>query len=317
MELEVIHRQGDETRRLRFAPGKVTVGRRSACDIVLEPRDVAPLHALASWQHDRWVLIAAAKDAALEVAGRRLKSVVLRGVTQVQIGSARVTFVVRADAASPSAGDAPAGDTPTAGTRGDFDTLLGATRGGAAAEERDITALCVRIDGQLASDCRLSPARRQRLLDMVLTVLAEAVAHEAGTLDAGVGERVSAFFGAPVHHEDDALRAVRAALAMQARLAELRAARPELAAVSLRIGAATGAALVGELGAPSGRSYTALGAAPAAAERLAALARGGQVVVDVTTQQRMAGAVRPVAVDRGDGAFVIEGLQAAASPEPR
>ena len=90
-----------------------------------------------------------------------------------------------------------------------------------------------------------------------------------------MGDAVIALFGAPVAHEDDAERAVRAALRMQETLARLRNERRIDA--QLRVGVNTGEVIVGALRA--GGDYTALGDAVNTANRLQTAAEPGEVLV--------------------------------------
>ena len=107
-------------------------------------------------------------------------------------------------------------------------------------------------------------------------------------VDKIVGDQIVALFGAPVAHSDDAERAVRAGLRMQASIDQLAAdLRP---AVQLRIGINTGEVLVGS--STTGGDYTAMGDVMNAASRLEYLAEPGQVLVGDATRQATGDAVR-------------------------
>lgn len=96
-----------------------------------------------------------------------------------------------------------------------------------------------------------STARAERLdpedVRAILTPYHERVRHElerhGGTVEKFIGDAVVAVFGAPVAHEDDPERAVRAGLAIQEAIAELNEGDPALA-LEVRVGVATGEALV-------------------------------------------------------------------------
>ncbi len=112
-----------------------------------------------------------------------------------------------------------------------------------------------------------------------LTALRIAVDRHGGTTGLFAGDAAMAVFGAPRMHEDDALRAVRAA-------AELRAALPEL-----RIGVATGEVFAGDAG--------VAGAPVTLARQLELVAQAGEVLVGVPTLRLVRDAIRGQQVTRG------------------
>src|SRR5687767_2355129 len=101
-----------------------------------------------------------------------------------------------------------------------------------------------------------------------------------GRVDKIVGDEIMAVFGAPIAHEDDPERAVRAALQMQRNLIEH--AEETGADVRMRIGVNTGEVLVGNLRA--GGDVTALGDVVNIAKRLQTASEPGTVLVGPTTQ---------------------------------
>src|SRR5690606_11562726 len=102
---------------------------------------------------------------------------------------------------------------------------------------------------------------------------------------------ILALFGAPVAHEDDAERAVRAGLRMQETFAGwCGEAGGAAAGMQLRVGVNTGEVLVGGLRA--GGDWTAMGDTVNTANRLQALAEPGTVVVGADTYAATSGAVR-------------------------
>ena len=100
-----------------------------------------------------------------------------------------------------------------------------------------------------------------------------------GRVDKIVGDAIVALFGAPVAHEDDAERAVRAALRMQETLTQYR--EESDVEIRMRIGVNTGEVLVGGLRA--GGDYTAMGDVMNTASRLQTLAAPGEVLVGHST----------------------------------
>src|SRR5256712_7517118 len=95
-----------------------------------------------------------------------------------------------------------------------------------------------------------------------------------------------AVFGAPLSHEDDAERAIRAALAMQRSIQTLNddLERQHGVRLSLRIGINTGEVVAGPLGGDVQRAYTVVGDAVNTAQRFESVAPLNQVLVSETTQ---------------------------------
>ena len=126
---------------------------------------------------------------------------------------------------------------------------------------------------------RVDPEHVKNIVDRCFERLAADITSYGGRVDKIVGDAVVALFGAPVAHEDDAERAVRAALQMQRSLHE--EAESIGADLRMRIGINTGEVLVGALRA--GGDYTAMGDVVNTASRLQTNATPGQVVVGEDT----------------------------------
>jgi class 3 adenylate cyclase/tetratricopeptide (TPR) repeat protein len=123
------------------------------------------------------------------------------------------------------------------------------------------------------------PEQVKVLVDRCFEALVADIHSFGGRVDKIVGDAIVALFGAPVAHEDDPERAVRAALRMQE---TLRERVPDLSApVQMRVGVNTGEVLVGALRA--GGDYTAMGDVVNTASRLQTAAEPGQVLVGGAT----------------------------------
>src|SRR5207302_2012305 len=95
-------------------------------------------------------------------------------------------------------------------------------------ERRTVTVLFADLSGYTAVAERLDHETVKALMERCLTRLAGEVERFGGRVDKYIGDNVMAVFGAPVAHEDDPERAVRAAFGMQAAMAELnRSIAPE------------------------------------------------------------------------------------------
>jgi class 3 adenylate cyclase len=148
-------------------------------------------------------------------------------------------------------------------------------------ERRTVTVLFADLSGYTAVAETLDPESVKRQLDRILGRLGEEVRAHGGYVDKFIGDNVMAIFGAPVAHGDDAVRAVRAGLAMQAAMGEVNEPLTRQYGVTFQlcVGVNTGEVLAGYVG----DSYTVIGDTVNVAARLQAAARPGSVTVGETT----------------------------------
>src|SRR6266851_38734 len=148
-------------------------------------------------------------------------------------------------------------------------------------ERRQVTVLFADVSGYTAMSERMDPEDVKGLIDRCLRRLGDEVDRYGGTVDKYIGDNVMAIFGAPVAHEDDAERAVRAGLGMQAAMEEINAdiAGPYDVSLALRVGVNTGEVIAGAVG----ESYTVIGDTVNVAARLQAAAQTGSVTVGART----------------------------------
>lgn len=151
-----------------------------------------------------------------------------------------------------------------------------AALGGAVVE---VTAVFADLRGFTTFSEAATPEQIVALLNRYFEVATAAVLAEGGTVVQFVGDALMALFGAPVRQADHAVRAARAALAMQAGVSAIA----EDGAPTFRVGINTGPALVGNIGSTALRNFNAMGDAVNVAARLETAAEPGQVVLGAAT----------------------------------
>lgn len=169
------------------------------------------------------------------------------------------------------------GEVAPSGAR--FCASCGQSLLGLSDERRVVTVLFADIVGFTTLSERLDPELVKNLVDRCFSRLAQDVTAFGGRVDKIIGDAMLALFGAPTAHEDDAERAVRAALRMQETLcSEVESFGHD---IEIRIAVNTGEVLVGAIGAAG--SITAMGDVVNTASRLQVAAGAGEVVVGPAT----------------------------------
>jgi adenylate cyclase len=146
---------------------------------------------------------------------------------------------------------------------------------------------------------RLNPAELAELLNRnYFTPLDNIIFNHNGTLDKHIGDSIMAIFGAPVAGDDDAYRAVLAALAMQEEITRINMSIAETdRRIPVGIGIATGEVMVGVFGSPWKKEYTAFGAPVNFASRLEHSAQADQILVCGDTARRVEDSVKMEKMD--------------------
>ena len=177
---------------------------------------------------------------------------------------------------------APAGP-PVGQTAGDDEIWrrLGLVEG----ERRTVTVLFADVSGFTALSETLDPEAMQLVMRDTMSLLAECVQAEGGTVEKFIGDAVCAIFGAPVAHPDEPERAARAALAMHAALERRAADRPDLPALNVHVGINTGPVIAGAVG--DGSQFGVMGDTINTAARLMGLATDAQTFVSASTARRL------------------------------
>ena len=166
--------------------------------------------------------------------------------------------------------------------------------------EVEVTVLFADLRGYTAFSERTAPAEVVAMLNAAFGVAVPIVLAEGGTVTQFIGDAMMAIFNAPSPQPDHALRAARAALAMQRGVGEMLTAgtRPQF-----RVGLNSGIALVGNIGAAEMRSFSAIGDTTNLAARLQTYAAEGTVVIGASTYDliRERAIVRPLGSPRLKG----------------
>ena len=152
------------------------------------------------------------------------------------------------------------------------------------AERRQLTVMFCDLVGSTALSEKLDPEELRSLLHAYRTLCGDVIARYDGFVARYVGDGILIYFGWPTAHEEDAERAVRAALEIVHTVK--RASSTE--DLSVRIGIATGPVVVGEAAGTGDQSKLAVGSTPNLAARLQGLAAADQIIIANSTR-RLAG----------------------------
>ena len=151
------------------------------------------------------------------------------------------------------------------------------------AERRHLTVMFCDLVGSTALAARLDPEDMRALIGAYHSCIAEVIGRYQGKIARYMGDGVLVYFGYPQAHEDDAERAVRAALSLIGAVASIRNVA---AALQIRIGIATGTVVVTELLIENTPAEQAVvGETPNLAARLQTMAEPGTVLISASTRR--------------------------------
>jgi class 3 adenylate cyclase len=174
-------------------------------------------------------------------------------------------------------------------------------------ERKQATVLFADLKGSMELLADRDPEEARRLLDPVLELMMEAVHRYEGTVNQVMGDGIMALFGAPVAHEDHAVRACYAAARMQRRVTlyadEMQ--REGGTPVQIRVGLNSGEVVVRAIGSDLHMDYTAVGQTTHLAARMEQMAKPGSTLATGDTLKLAEGfvQVRPL------GAVTVKGLE--------
>jgi class 3 adenylate cyclase/tetratricopeptide (TPR) repeat protein len=161
-------------------------------------------------------------------------------------------------------------------------------------ERKQVTVLFADVKSSLELLADRDPEDARKLLDAVLARMMEAVHRYEGTVNQVMGDGVMAIFGAPLAHEDHAVRACYAALRIQRRIARYadRIRRKEGLSVQVRVGLNSGEVVVRSIGNDLHMDYTAVGQTTHLAGRMEQIAAPGSILITADTLRLAEGYVQ-------------------------
>jgi class 3 adenylate cyclase/tetratricopeptide (TPR) repeat protein len=175
-------------------------------------------------------------------------------------------------------------------------------------ERKQVTVLFADLKGSMELLADRDPEEARKIIDPVLEHMMEAVHRYEGTVNQVMGDGIMALFGAPLAHEDHAVRACYAALRMQASAKgyseEIR--RSHGIEPKIRVGLNSGEVVVRAIGSDLRMDYSAVGQTTHLAARMEQLAEPGSILLSPATMERAKGyvEVKPV------GPLPVKGLPA-------
>ena len=180
------------------------------------------------------------------------------------------------------------------------------TKASLTGERKHVTVLFADIKGSMELLADRDPEQAQKLLDPVLERMIDAVHHYEGTVNRVMGDGMMALFGAPIAHEDHAVRACFASLRMQEAVAEYadEVRRTQGLPIAIRVGLNSGEIVVCDIGNDLHTHYTVVGQTAHLAARMEQMAHPGSVLATADTLRLAEGyiAAKPL------GALPVKGL---------
>src|SRR5712691_4527144 len=160
-------------------------------------------------------------------------------------------------------------------------------------ERKQVTVLFADLNGSTELIRDLDPEQAQAILDPALHTMMDAVHRYEGTVNQVLGDGIMALFGAPVAHEDHAVRACYAALAMQDALRRYadQVRRTHGLTVQMRVGVNAGDVVVRAIGNDLHMDYSAVGLTTVLAARMEQLATPGSILLTAATLRLVEGYV--------------------------
>src|SRR5262245_20475711 len=181
-----------------------------------------------------------------------------------------------APAETPALASAPLGYTPPY-----LAEKILTSRSALEGERKQVTVLFADLKGSMELLADREPEEARQLLDPVLDHMMAAVHRYEGTVNQVMGDGIMALFGAPLAHEDHAVRACYAALRMQEAVKQFAAQvqRTHGVPIHMRVGLNAGEVVVRSIGSDLHMDYTAVGQTTHLAARMEQMAMPGSILI--------------------------------------
>jgi class 3 adenylate cyclase len=180
------------------------------------------------------------------------------------------------------------------------------SKGTLEGERKQVTILFADIKGSTELIEGLDPEDARQLLDPVLHLMMDAVHRYEGTVNQVLGDGIMSLFGAPISHEDHAVRACYAALAMQTAMRDYveQVRRSHGIEMQIRVGLNSGEVVVRSIGNNLHMDYSAVGQTTHLAARMEQLATPGSIRLTAATLRLVEGFVQVKTL----GQYPVKGL---------
>src|SRR5438128_4665428 len=224
-----------------------------------------------------------------------------QGTVLVWTGVAAAPPVAPADSLGTAGGQPPLAYTPPY-----LAEKILTSRTALEGERKQVTVLFGDLKGSTELIRGLDPEAAQQLLDPAIHLMMDAVHRFEGTVNQVLGDGIMALFGAPIAHEDHALRACYAALAMQATMQPTTEAvrRTRGLELRMRVGLNSGEVVVRVIGNDLHMDYSAVGETTHLAARMEQIATPGTIRLPTATLRLVEGLVQVTAL----GPIPVKGL---------
>jgi class 3 adenylate cyclase/tetratricopeptide (TPR) repeat protein len=214
-----------------------------------------------------------------------------------------------APATPPPAAPVPVqGHAPRAYTSAHLTEKILASRAALEGERKQVTVLFADLKGSMELLADRDPEDARAMLDPVLERMMDAVHRYEGTVNQVMGDGIMALFGAPIAHEDHAVRACYAALAMQMSVKQYAAQvqRTLGVPIHIRVGLNSGEVVVRSIGSDLHMDYTVVGQTTHLAARMEQMAMPGSILLTSEALRLVEGYVQVTSL----GPVAVKGLRA-------